>query len=206
MTEPKTRRTWPGPVSMSRAGVGEGHSHEVDIPEPLLRRVRLLTRAVVIYGVCLAVLSGLFVFIIQARSAERDAEAQRVAEQNRRSWCTALDALPADVPALDRLRGIYHCGPGLPLSELTPEEQDQLTGRNVPAVAPTPSTPLPPSPAPATTDGARTVPRPVPALPGYPDAPPEPPAAAPTTSPAPEPPLVDLGITEPLCDGLGVCL
>lgn len=115
------RRTWPGP--MSTAGVGEGHSHEW--PAPLLRRVRLLTRAVVIFGVCLAVFVYLFVSLIQSRSAERRAQNDRIQQEIRDSWCTALDTFP-EGGELDDLRVQYDCGPGIPLSDLPPDQADRL--------------------------------------------------------------------------------
>jgi hypothetical protein len=189
---------------MSIAGVEPGHGHE--LPTPLVQRVRLLTRAVVIFGVCLVAIGTLLVLVILQRGEQRDREQaeskRRSAEQTRQTACAILEALPVG-PLLDSLRAQFECGRGIPLDQLPPAVREQLAGRN-PAVTPPP---LPrtapeavvPAPAPDPMRGATLdPPRSEPSRPGDPR-----PAPTPESSPAP---LVDLNpITGPVCDALGVC-
>lgn len=101
---------------------------------------------------------------IEGKGEQRDREN---AELNRRiddavqeGKCDLLDQLPAG-GFLDRLRATYNCGPGIPLSDLTPEERAQLHRRDQDAepAAPTAGDTtglLVPTPAsPADAGGAR---------------------------------------------------
>jgi len=81
---------------------------------------------------------------VQGRGEFRDREQQRLEEQIRRSTCDLLDQLPQG-GLLDRPRVKYGCGPGIPVSDLSPEEQAQLMDRSPHIVAPD-SDPLPPPP------------------------------------------------------------
>ena len=132
MTEDKPRPyriPWPGPMSV--AGVEPGHGHE--LPQALVQRVKLLTRAVVIFGVCLLMIGTLLVLIILERSDKAANERGDLKREIRNSWCTALDTFPEGGASLDRLRDRYHCGPGMPLASLTPEEQEELARIRPPA-------------------------------------------------------------------------
>ena len=133
---------------------------------------------------------------VQGRGEFRDRETARLQEQQRRATCDLLDQLP-EGGLLDRPRTKYHCGPGIPLEQLSPQEQAQLQGRTQPPAAPplraTPGVP-PPQSAPL---GSAARP-----APSSPVPPPEP---APEPSPSPSP-LVDLGpVTDPICKTLSVC-
>lgn len=193
--EPRRSRTaWPGPMSV--AGVDPGHEHE--LPAALVQRIRLLTRAVVIFGVCLLAIGTLLVLIILERGAERDREQDELKREIRDSWCTALDTLPEGGYSLDRLRGQYECGPGKPIADLPPEEQREIANRTVPPadgpVVTLPPEQLPPREGP----GPRDFPMPN-------ELEPEP---APVPEPVPSPPpLVNLPpVIDPVCDLAGVCL
>jgi hypothetical protein len=185
---------------MSTAGVGEGHTH--DLPEDLVelvqtsnQRVRRATVINVITLLCVGAMVVFMALLIQSRSAERDAQAREIAEQNRISWCTALDQFPQDVPTLDRLRAFYGCGPGIALEDLPPDEAEQLRQRRG-ATPSSPSTlPASPSPGRSPMDGALP-----PVVPAEPSPSPEP------SPPADPPPLIDLGgITGRVCDAAIVC-
>lgn len=129
--KPKTRLhiAWPGPMSV--AGVEPGHGHE--LPPALLSRIRLLTRAVIIFGVCLLMIGTLLALLIYERSARAADERGSLKREIRNSWCTALDTFPEGGASLDRLRARYHCGPGMPMASLTPEEQEEWARIRPPA-------------------------------------------------------------------------
>lgn len=123
------RIPWPGPMSV--AGVEPGHGHE--LPPALVQRVKLLTRAVVIFGVCLLMIGTFLVLIILERSDRASDERSDLKREIRNSWCTALDTFPEGGASLDRLRARYKCGPGMPLASLTPEEQEEWARIRPPA-------------------------------------------------------------------------
>jgi len=85
---------------------------------------------------------------VQGRGEYRDREAVRMEQETeesiRRAMCDLLDQLP-EGGLLDRPRVKYGCGPGIPVSDLTPEEQAQLANRAPQVVAPE-RTGLPPAP------------------------------------------------------------
>jgi len=119
---------------------------------------------------------------IQGKGEQRDAERAQLQEQQRRGMCDLLDQLP-EGGLLERPRAKYHCGPGIPLSQLTPSEQAQIQSRNVPAPPPQPLVPLPP---PASSDMHPTPgtlpPRTGPGPGGPTPTPPSPAPASPTPS------------------------
>lgn len=195
MTRPehhRSRTAWPGPMSI--AGVGEGHSH--DLPRPLVKRVRLLTQALVIVGGCMAAIITLLLLLIFLKGEQRDEENARMREQLRQGQCDLLDTFPEGVPALERARGKYHCGPGIPIEDLTPDEQARLQG-DAPA-----TTVQPPAVQPPTPDLGS------PAVPNPPRPPANTPGPASPQPPAPEPePTGPLDpITEPVCEATGICV
>lgn len=65
---------------------------------------------------------------VEGRGEYRDREAARLEEQIRRSVCDLLDQLP-EGGLLERPRTKYGCGPGIPIDQLTPEEQARLQGQ-----------------------------------------------------------------------------
>jgi hypothetical protein len=182
---------------MSTAGLEPGHEH--DLPAALVQRVRLLTRALVVFGVCLLGIGTLLVLIILERGAQRDREQAELEQSIRNSWCLALDTLP-EGGLLDLLRVKYGCGPGTPISQLPRDIQDQLADR----------TPRIKRPDPEPADARPPVPVPSPNFAGgvmasEPGTNPESVPPNPGTSPAPPPPLVDLGPVTDLCEATGVC-
>lgn len=198
MTESRrSRRTWPGPMSV--AGVEPGHEH--DLPPALLARVRVLTRSLVIFGVCLAAIGTCLVLILLDRSNARDDQNERTNQRINDSICDLLDQLP-EGGLLDRPRGKYHCGPGFPLSRLTPDERTQIRRPVSPPAASTPAPSAAPVPAPplgsAATPGA--APRAPATLP--PRTGPGPGGPTPTP-PSPSPPFPVTGL---VCDLAGVCI
>ena len=164
-----------------------------------LRRLdRLLLVAVVALLLAVATLT-FFVYqqqqYVEGRGEYRDRESARLkaelTEAIRQGQCDLLDTFPEGLPSLERAREKYDCGPGIPLSLLTPEEQARI---QPPAASPDRPDPLDeadrsrerqPVAPPAPADGAS---------PGGP---------APTQEPAPprpEPAPVDLApATELLC-------
>jgi hypothetical protein len=76
------------------------------------RRRRLVLGALytaVILNLVLSLL--LFAYVIVLKDS-RDTEQQRIKDQLQINNCSLMDQLPAG-GSLDRLRAIYHCGPGL---------------------------------------------------------------------------------------------
>lgn len=150
MAEPsesrKSRIAWPGP--MSTAGLGQGHSHE--LPDPLIRRIRLLTQVLVIVGVCLVAAITMLLLLILERGQMRDAEQERIRE----AFCDVFDSLP-EGGLLDRPRALFDCGPGIPLEDLPDDLRQRWEQRHD-------------EPAAASTTPQRTEPPPM-GLPAVPD-------------------------------------
>lgn len=203
MTEPRSRTAWPGPLSV--AGVGEGHTHE--LPKALRSRYRMLMVAVVALLLAVGTLT-FFVYqqqlYMEGKGEQRDRENARLEETLRDAFCDLLDTLPADVPSLERARERFHCGPGIPFDNLTPDEQAGLRDRG-----------RAPTPPPSLRSADEPFTGPVPRRPEVSDRPDpseeadrqrERPPIAPEPSPAPDP-LVDLGdTTRPVCELVGVCI
>lgn len=121
---------------------------------------------------------------VQGKGEQRDRENARLREEIRQGQCALLDQLPAG-GLLDRPRQTYGCGPGIPLDQLTPEEQAQLPSRKAP-----------PRPA-ATTTPAAPIPQEAPT-----QAPAPPVPASPTPTPPSQPtsgPELLCGLLPPLC-------
>lgn len=151
----------------------------------------------------LDVLNGDYEARVQQRNQQLQELEALIRETNRQSVCDLLDGLPAG-GFLDPKRTEYRCGPGLPLSELSPEQRQELQSyRQGPLTTNNEPDPLnyyaEPDPRYAEPEASAdaAVPSQAPAA-----AP-----ASPTPSPSPSaPPLVDLGpITDPVCDALGIC-
>jgi hypothetical protein len=134
----------------------------------------------------------------QTLSHYRNQETARTRQEMRDGFCDLLDQFPQSA-LLDAPRQKYHCGPGIPVSQLPPAIRQQWPqGGQVatpsPTTAPTESpaapsqAPSPSTPAPAAPSSA------VAASPGRPSAtvPPRPPGAPPSVAPAPDPLLCQL--------------
>lgn len=135
---------------------------------------------------------------IEGRGEFRDREAARIEAENlertRRAACDLLDTFPAGLPALERARAKYDCGPGIPRALLTPEEQARITPPTTP--------PARPAAAPDLRGGVvLTPPSPQPGPPPRPDG--APPRA---TSPEPPPPSPVGPLTGQVCDLTGICI
>jgi len=139
----------------SRTGWADAMEAPPDHPPAHTHRLPPLVRAAVIgltvAVLCLLVGLGLITAqlvkvnqYVQGKGEQRDVENARLHEQQRQGMCDLLDQLP-EGGLLDRPRVKYGCGPGLPVSSLTPEEQAQLMDRTPHVVAPD-SDPLPPAP------------------------------------------------------------
>lgn len=111
---------------------------------------------------------------IQGKGEQRDRENAELQEQIRQSICDLLDQLP-EGGLLERPRIKYDCGPGIPLEQLTPQEQAQVRARpTVPPPPPpmgSPAVPNPPRPStgpvpPRTGPGPMSAPTPTPPPPG----------------------------------------
>lgn len=195
----RSRAGWADSMESEPAGaISNAHAHRL----PKSVRTALIGLAAVSFLLLVAV-GFLTVYVYQAdqyvqgRGAFRDAEAARAEakseERIRRAMCDLLDTLP-EGGLLENPRGKYGCGPGMPLSELPPEQAEQLRTQRTPtapsaqAVAPGPSS----TPAPAPSAGA-AAPSPAPQTP------------APSTAPD-RPSAVDLGpLTDPSCESVRIC-
>lgn len=187
------RRSRTGWADAMEAGPPSPPAHTHRLP-PLVRYAIVgLTGAMFCLLVAVSLLS-VYVYqqqqYVQGKGEQRDRENARLEEQQRQGICDLLDQLP-EGGLLERPRTKYGCGPGIPLDELTPQEQEQVAGRNPAAVAP----PVAPSPQPSTPPlGSGAV-----------LDPPRPSENPPPQRPEPSP-LVDLGpVADQVCDGLGVC-
>jgi hypothetical protein len=203
MTESKPRRSR---ISWAEMGsepipsdVPPFHSHRQ--PRALWAMVfaalALLTAATVLLAIY-AVQDHNYVL---GRGEIRDRENAALREQIRQSICDLLDQLP-EGGLLDRPREKYHCGPGIPLSDLPPEVQDQIldqrgdTGPPAPEVQDPGAPPVEPPQPPATTGEPAPPDSPAP-LPGGADGPMQ------TSEPPPLSPPSQL--RELVCDLLPVC-
>lgn len=135
MTDDRSRRTWPQPAGIDDT---ETTTTAVRTPMRLLDKLHLIIDV----GLLLAVATlTFFVYqqqqYIEGRGEYRDRESARIAaestERIRRATCDLLDTFPAGLPSLERARAKYGCGPGLPLSLLTPEEQARIAPQSAPA-------------------------------------------------------------------------
>lgn len=195
----KSRRAWPGPMSI--AGVGKGHTH--DLPRTLLTILKALVGAVV----ALLLIVGLLTYYVlqmmgyvQGRGAYRDAEADRLNERINESICDLLDQLP-EGGLLDRPREKYGCGEGIPLSELPEDVRRRYQGVPSPDAAPAPATPTTEAPM-----GSAAIPNPPRPAPNPPPPSPAAPTTEPTPSPSPAPPADPLNsVVETVCDLLPIC-
>lgn len=131
----------------------------------------------------------------EQRDHERAALEELMRELDRQAACDLLDQFPVG-GWLDRPRAKYGCGPGIPLDQLTPQEQSRIAGRP-PAVRP-PEAPAGPVPGPAPG---------VPSLgsSAAPDRPPPPPPAPLPPRPV-EPPTPLQPVIDRICDALPLCL
>lgn len=166
-----------------------GHTHRL----PKVVRVAIVGLAAAVFLALTGVgLLATYVYqqqqYIEGRGVQRDAEQARLQERLRQAQCDLLDQLPAG-GLLERPRAKYHCGPGIPLSDLTPQEQAEVDGA-APASTPRPT-------------AAQPTPRPVPGSAPVPDTPHGTSTAPPTRQPSPPPPQP---LTSLVCDLAGVCL
>lgn len=159
MTDPakrKSRRGWPGPMSV--AGLGRGHTH--DLPPSL----GTILRALVVVVVVLAVMVGLLTYYVfqqqqyvQGRGEFRDRENERTNQRINDAICDLLDQLP-EGGLLERPRTKYGCGAGIPLSELPEDVRRRYQGEEPPAPATTTPTQDPPPLSPAVPNPPRPTP------------------------------------------------
>lgn len=166
---------------------------------PMPRWVARNDVAACVLLVILATVDAFLVIYIVGRGQLREQQIEQVREQIRESWCQALDGLPEGNAYLDLLRDKYHCGPGLPLSSFSPDEQAKLHPPSVPPSVPAqqpddaPVPPVEPPPAPVQPPAADT---PAP-LPGGADGPP--------ASSAPPPLSPPSQVRQLVCDLLPIC-
>jgi hypothetical protein len=229
VTPHRSRTAWQQAPQTPPGATTTTHDHR------LPRRVRLILTGLVVAVVALTglvVVMGVYVWqaaeYVRGEGEYRDAEAARMEaerlERERRFACDLLDTLPEGGP-VDRTRGKYGCGPGIPLSELPSEEAARLEQQRGGASPPptTSSRPPPVSPRPEGSD-----PNQGDAKPGENSSPASPPPQSGTrpqgepgptpqpapAQPAPAPPPDDGGLiddltdplTDPVCDALGICL
>lgn len=135
---------------------------------------------------------------IAGKGQQRDRENARTNERINSAICDLLDQLP-EGGLLERPRAKYGCGPGIPLSQLTPQEQAQLSGR---ATATT-VTPAAPRSTAIPKPGSAAVPNPPRTAPGT--LPPRT-GPGPRSAPTPTAPALLDPVTKPVCDLAGVCI
>ena len=131
---------------------------------------------------------------IQGKGVQRDQENARLLEKIREAQCDLLDQLP-EGGLLEAPRTKYHCGPGIPLSDLPPAVRERY------APTPTPAPTLTPLPPAASASPSRPAPGTLPPRtgPGPGGPTPTPPSSTPT--PSPLRPATGL-----VCDLAGVCI
>lgn len=164
------RSRWPAPtttvVAEALPDVGTG----------LARRVRFLTRALFVLGLCLLGIGTGLVLLILQRSSDRDEQAARLQQSFRQGICDVMDQLPAG-GLLERPREKYGCGPGIPLADLPPAVQQRYApaAPSSPAThaeAPPPTGARAPRSTPTSPTTAPTPPAPSPSAPAPPSTPP----------------------------------
>jgi hypothetical protein len=102
----------------------------------------VLVLAACIYGLGVAVLRA--DDYVKGRGEYRDQEQARMQQELNDLACGMLDTLPEDQPLLRPMRDKYHCGPGVPISELPPEIQRELGFTDAaPTIEPQPLTSRP---------------------------------------------------------------
>ena len=144
MTTHRSRTFWPKPLGPREEKGAEPaktmHSHKES------RQPRVLWVVAFVCIVILSIVCGLLTVYavrvdariaaleeyVEGKGEQRDREAaaleKLMRELDRQSACDLLDQFP-EGGWLDRPREKYNCGPGIPIEELTPEEQEQLEGR-----------------------------------------------------------------------------
>lgn len=194
------RRTWPRPAVIDDT---ERATTTVRVP------MRLLDKLLLVAVIALLLAVGTLTFFvyrqqlyIEGRGEYRDREAARMeaenAERTRRAACDLLDTFPEGLPALERARAKYDCGPGIPRALLTPEEQARISP---------PPPPPPAEPAPASEFRGGAVLTPPQTQPGPPPRPEGAPPRATPPEPTPEPPPAPAApLIETVCDATGVCI
>ena len=203
------RRSREGWADTMEAGPADPPAHTHRLPPMVRVAVVGLGAAVFLLLVAVGFLT-VYVYqqqqYIQGKGAQRDRETAAAQERLRQGICDLLDQLP-EGGLLERPRTKYHCGPGIPLDQLTPSEQAQVQGRVEP-VAPQPPAgveKIPGLPGGASPQAERPQPHfPTPGVAEPPATVPYPPDFPPPDPVQPtNPPLVDLGpVTCPLV-GLG---
>lgn len=217
MNSHRSRAFWPAPL-----GRREPRPHPEDDkgkPYHSHRQPRLLWVIVFVCIIVLGMICGLLMAYsvrvdgrlaaleeyVEGRGEARDREAARAEaeskERNRQLACDMADKFP-EGGGLDRLREAYGCGPGIPISELPPEEQKDIAERRRSDVAPAPAPALPeelsPFGTPIIPDTSGRAPRSENTQPSQP---------SPEAEPSPEPaPPSDRGkITDLVCGVVAAC-
>lgn len=114
----KSRKFWPD--ALTTAGVGEGHTHMVS---PRYKRMFMLAMVLFIF---LTLSVGAIWYRVLISGTYRDQQVDQIREEVRRGHCELLDTFPEDVQSLERAREQNHCGPGIPIGMLTPEERAEF--------------------------------------------------------------------------------
>lgn len=214
MNSHRSRAFWPAPL-----GRREPRPHPEDDkgkPYHSHRQPRMLWVIVFVCIIVLGLICGLLMAYsvrvdgrlaaleeyVEGKGERRDREAARAEEESkertRQAMCDLLDQFP-EGGLLVRPREKYGCGPGMPISQLTPEEQKDLAERRS-DVAPAPAPPeeLSPYGTPIIPDTSGRAPRSENTQPSQP---------APEAEPSPEPgPPPDRGkITDLVCGVVAAC-
>jgi hypothetical protein len=135
-----SRRGWPLRTGEATTTAG---THDHLLPAWLPRVVIAQSVAILVLGVTI----GALLLYILGRGAFRDEQTQMLNERINAAVCDLLDQLP-EGGLLERPRERYHCGPGIPLEELPPDQADRLReqrGENPPTVTPSQTPAAPPT-------------------------------------------------------------
>lgn len=139
-----SRAGWPHMDSKPHGATRTTHDHRP--PSWERRAIILLAVGLTLCLVGLGV-GAIYLFqahqYIEGRGEYRDAETQRLEQRITDAVCDLLDQLPAG-GLLERPRSKYGCGPGYPVSEIDPGQQERhrdVYGRGVAPGVAEPSTP-----------------------------------------------------------------
>jgi hypothetical protein len=195
-TKRRSRGPWPLRTQATTTPAG---THDHGLPGWL--KPAFIGCGVAILALVVAVIY-LMIYII-GRGQVREQQIQDTRDQVREQLCDVLDGLPQG-GVLDLTRGRLGCGPGLPLSQFSPDIQQRLS-----PTPPQPSAPVVQQPAPSPS----AAPEPPPAAPATPEPPPAADSPAPLPggadgpmSPSEPPPLSPPSqVRELVCDLLPIC-
>lgn len=102
---------------------------------------------------------------VAGKGEQRDQDNARLREQLRQAQCDLLDTFQAGLPALERARQKYGCGPGIPIADLAPKAPALPSTSSAHATSTHPAEPAVPAPI---TSPPPAEPTPGPPSPGAP--------------------------------------